>query len=314
MDRLACVGNSGIGALAYAPAADIWAGGKTTLDLDQLAVDSRLVLAGGVGDVLRELGRAGGSPGGARPKALIALDDNGHAIHGDSDVPEGYTHYLVKFPGAGDPPDIARIEQAYAKMAIAAGISFPASRLLPGEGGKSYFAVQRFDRDGADRVHVHSASGLLYADIRLPALDYRDLILLTRAVTRDQRQCRAMFLRAVFNVLAHNRDDHARQFSFIMERDGRWGLSPAYDLTFSQGPGGEHSSSVLGRGKGIARDDLIGLGKKADLKESDIAEIIGGVEAVVADWLAYAKEYGVGATSKREIAQALEAVRSSFVI
>jgi len=308
LDRLACVGTRAIGALSYAPVTDIWADGNSAIDLDRLAAESKMVLEGGISDVLLELGQVGGSPGGARPKALIAIDDTGCAVFGRDDIPETYTHYLVKFPGSGDPPDIARIEQAYAKMAVAAGVSFPKSTLLSGESDNVFFAAQRFDRTGKTRVHVHSASGLLYADIRLPSLDYQDLILLTRSLTRDQRQCRAMFVRAVFNVLTHNRDDHARQFSFIMERDGTWRLSPAYDLTFSYGPGGEHSTSVLGHGKSITREHLVALGKKADLKERDALEIINHINTVVSDWSVLAKECGVSKASQREIAQALNTI------
>ena len=309
LDRLACVGLRGIGALTYAPATDIWADKKSVLDLDKLAIDSQHVLEGNISDILDELGRVGGSPGGARPKALIAVNDKEQAIHGDVDVPSGYTHYLVKFPGSGDPEDIAQIEQAYADMAIAAGIIFPKSTLLSGESGKPFFAVQRFDRNGSNRVHVHSASGLLYSDIRVPSLDYQDLILLTRSVTRDHRQSRAMFTLAVFNVLAHNRDDHARQFSYTMERDGTWKLSPAYDLTFSYGPGGEHSTSILGHGKSITREHLTALGKKADLRHSDISQIIDHVETAVADWSQFAKHWDVSKVSKQEIAKVLNSVK-----
>jgi len=110
-------------------------------------------------------------------------------------------------------------------------------------------------------------------------------------------------------VLFRSRDDHARQFSFIMERDGTWRLSPAYDLTYSQGPGGEHSTSVLGHGKAITREHMISLGKKADLKEPDIVEIIERVESTVADWPTYARQWGVSSASTQEIAQALKSVR-----
>lgn len=309
LDRLACVGFRSIGALTYAPATNIWIDGKPVLDLDKLAIDSQQVLKGNISDILDELGRVGGSPGGARPKALIAINDKEQVIHGDEEVPNGYTHYLVKFPGSDDPTDIAQIEQAYADMAIAAGINFPKSTLLSGENGKPYFAVQRFDRDGSKRNHMHSASGLLYSDIRIPSLDYQDLILLTRSLTRDHRQSRSMFTLAVFNVLAHNRDDHARQFSYTMERDGTWKLSPAYDLTFSYGPGGEHSTSVLGHGKSITREHLIALGKKADLKNSDIATIIERVETAIADWPQYAAQWGVSQASKQEVSKAIKLVR-----
>ena len=197
----------------------------------------------------------GGSPGGARPKVLIAINEAGRAVQGD--IPEGYAPWLVKFANRNDPEDIARVEQAYALMAGSAGVALPSTRLLPGDRGRHNFAARRFDRDGSKRRHVHSASGLLYADFHLPSLDYRDLIALAQMVTRDSRDCNAMFKLAVFNVLAHNRDDHARQFGFLMERDGTWRLAPAYDLTFARGPGGEHTTSVLGRGKDIARSHLL---------------------------------------------------------
>tara|TARA_R110002012_G_scaffold82942_2_gene209162 strand:+ start:12484 stop:13728 length:1245 start_codon:yes stop_codon:yes gene_type:complete len=309
LDRLACVGASGIGALCYAPETEIWKAPDGQLDLDELAQDARRVLDGEVGDLLSILGKVGGSPGGARPKALIAVGEGGHAVHGTDDVPDGYAHYLVKFQGHGDPEDIAAIEMAYAVMAKDAGIEMPETRLLEGAAGKRYFAARRFDRVGRRRVHVHSASGLLYSDIRIPALDYKDLILLTRAVTRDQRQCQAMFTLAVFNVLAHNRDDHARQFSYIMERDGTWRLAPAYDLTWASGPGGEHSTSVLGHGRDITRKHLTELAKKADVKPQEAAEIIERVKDAVAKWPALAREYGVGEESARMIEKSLAEVR-----
>ncbi len=309
LDRLACVGSTGIGALCYAPSIEVWDAGNNDLDLDQLAADVRLVLEGDISEVLSTLGRAGGSPGGARPKALIALNDNHHAMHGTDDAPEGYDHYLVKFPGHDDRQDIAAIEMAYAMMAKEAGVIMPETKLLEGGKGQFYFAARRFDREGTRRVHVHSASGLLYSDIRTPALDYKDLIMLTRALTRDQRECTAMFALAVFNVLAHNRDDHARQFSFIMERDGSWRMAPAYDLTWSLGPGGEHSSTVLGHGKNITRAHLIELGKQADMKQQDAMQVIERAQAAVSEWKAFAGEYGVSHQSANMIATSLAKVR-----
>jgi serine/threonine-protein kinase HipA len=309
LDRLACVGSSGIGALCYEPSIEVWEAGNDDLDLDQLASDARKVLEGNVGEVLLALGQAGGSPGGARPKALIALNESGQAVHGTNDAPEGYEHYLVKFPGHGDPNDIAAIEMAYADMAREAGLNMPETKLLDGGGGKPYFAVRRFDREGKRRTHVQSASGLLYTDIRTPALDYTDLILLTRNITRDQRECKSMFKLAVFNVLAHNHDDHARQFSFVMTRDGAWRMAPAYDLTWSSGPGGEHSSSILGHGKHITRDHLIKLGKKADMKEHDISKVIEHAQAAVNKWETFASLYGTSRQSTNMVAAALAKVR-----
>jgi serine/threonine-protein kinase HipA len=305
LDRLACVGSNAIGALSYAPASDVWKQSNDALDLDTLAADARRVLEGDVSDVISELGQAGGSPGGARPKALVAVSSEGHAVHGNDELPDGYTHYLVKFPGHDDPQDMAAIEMAYAAMAKDAGVTMPETRLLRGGKGQLHFSIRRFDREGKRRVHVHSASGLLYADIRIPTLDYEDLIKLTRILTRDQRECRAMFILAVFNVLAHNRDDHARQFSYIMQRDGTWHLAPAYDLTWSQGPGGEHSSSVLGYGKDIGREQLIALGRKADIKDQDAGQIIDRAQTAIGNWKTYAAEYDVSKSSTTMIAKSL---------
>jgi len=309
LDRLACVGSSGMGALCYAPSIKVWEAGKDDLDLDQLATDAKMVLEGNTSEVLLALGQAGGSPGGARPKALIALNKNDHAVHGIDEAPEGFEHYLVKFPGHDDPDDIAAIEMAYAEMAKEAGVLMPETKLLEGGKGKLYFAAHRFDRQGTRRVHVQSASGLLYTDIRIPALDYTDLIMLTRNITRDQRECKAMFTLAVFNVLAHNRDDHARQFSFVMERNGTWRMAPAYDLTWSSGPGGEHSSSVLGHGKDISRDHLIKLGKKAEMKESETTRIIDQTQAAISKWEMLARKYGASHQSTHRVAASLAKVR-----
>ena len=305
LDRLACVADRGMGALCYQPESEAWREQGQFLDLNELAAGAREVLEGGAEDAIAQLGRLGASPGGARPKVLIALDESGLPAQGGEDAPLCYTRYLVKFRGVDDPPDAAQIEQAYAMMARAAGVRVPETRLIQGGRGEHYFASRRFDRTGGDRLHAHTASGLLYADFRLPSLDYKDLILLTRFLTRDARECGEMFTLAVFNVMAHNRDDHARQFTFLMDREGNWQLAPAYDLTFARGPGGEHSTSVLGKGRGITKADLISLGKQADLAEKEVQEVLSRVADAVSDWTRFAKDSGVTAASRNRVRQAL---------
>ncbi len=305
LDRLACVGDSGIGALCYAPALDVWGTVDATLDLDRLAADARRVLAGHASDILDELGVVGGSPAGARPKALLAINAGGEAVHGPEPPAGGFVHYVVKFRGTDDPEDAAQVEQAYADMARTAGVRMPETRLVRGTRGDHYFASRRFDRDGTKRLHAHTASGLLYADFRLPSLDYRDLIALTRSVTRDRRQCKAMFTLAAFNVLSHNRDDHARQFTFLMTRDGQWRLAPAYDLTFAPGPGGEHCTSVLGRGRDIDRSLLLELGRYADLTEGESRDVVDRVSDAIADWDRFARTYDVSGGSRNRIGRVL---------
>lgn len=310
LDRLAWVGDSGIGALCYEPAINAWEENRSPLDLSRLASNAREILDGKASDVVAELGQLGGSPGGARPKAMIAINEEDNAIYGPTIADETYQHFLVKFRGVDDPIDAANIEKAYAEMAKAAGVRVPATQLISGERGTSYFVSQRFDRVGIERLHTHSASGLLYADFRLPSLDYRDLIALTRALTHDRREVEAMFTLAVFNVLTHNRDDHARQFAFLMTQSGEWKLAPAYDLTFSPGPGGEHSTSVLGHGKQIEQEHLLELGKTADLTDNESMQVIERVETTVASWDRFAKDWGVMNASRLHIANALVSIQS----
>ncbi len=304
-DRLAWVGDRGIGALCYEPGVNVWHEKQSALDLDLLASNARNVLEGNVSDVVAELGHLGGAPGGARPKAMVAIDADDGAIYGPTVVDARYQYCLVKFRGTDDPTDAANIEKAYANMAEAAGVRVPVTRLIADYKGNQYFVSQRFDRVGTKRLHTHSASGLLYADYRLPSLDYRDLITLTRAITHDRREVSAMFALAVFNVLAHNRDDHTRQFTFLMTRNGQWQLAPAYDLTFSPGPGGEHSTSVLGRGKQITDSHLVALGKSADLDDAESKRIIERTAAAVADWDRFARDCDVGEASRSRIGSAL---------
>lgn len=311
LDMLACLGNWAMGALVYEPEIDSPAP-EGAIDLDVVADETRRILAGAPDDLFPELLRLGGSPAGARPKALVCRRaDDGLLIHGAPVAPPGYDHWMVKFRGKDDPKDIGPIEQAYALMARDAGLDVPDSQLLPSGGtGPGYFATRRFDRVGtADRVHLHSAAGLLHADFRLPSLDYTDLLRLTLHVTRDHRAAVEMFRRVAFNVFAHNRDDHARQFSFLMTPDGAWRLAPAYDLTFSAGPGGEHATSVAGEGLHPATGHLLALAKLIDLKPSDATAIIDRVRHAVAGWQACADAAGVGRAWRTRIATAIVARR-----
>ncbi|MGE4455205.1 MAG: type II toxin-antitoxin system HipA family toxin, partial [Sphaerochaeta sp.] len=150
-----------------------------------------------------------------------------------------------------------------------------------------------FDRNGANRLHMHTASGLLHADFRFPSLDYQDLLNLTSMLTRDIREVEKMYRLAVFNVLAHNRDDHAKNFSFLMDAHGKWTLSPAYDLTFSSGPGGEQSTMVMGEGRSPDVEHLLRLGLNAKLSKQQIASIIDQTRSALSGWNTLARQYGV---------------------
>ena len=132
----------------------------------------------------------------------------------------------------------------------------PKTALLEGKKGR-YFAIKRFDRIGDKRVHMHSVAGLIHTDFRYPTLDYGDLLKLTMHLTKSMQEVKKVFRLACFNLFSHNRDDHAKNFSFLMDEKGVWGFSPAYDITFSSGPGGEHSTMYLGEGRNPTQDTVI---------------------------------------------------------
>ena len=299
LDRLAHVGFNGLGALVYEPDHST-AESSDSINLDKLAEQAREVLDGTSDEVLQDLLALNGSSAGARPKALIGLNnDRKNIIHGIHDLPDGYTPWIVKFSNTQDSADAGAIEYVYALMAKKAGISMPDVHLFSAQKGAGYFAVKRFDRNGKQRFHMHTACGLLHSDFRVPSLDYEDLIALTGALTRDAREIERLYQLAVFNVLAHNRDDHSKNFSFLMDVKGEWKLSPAYDLTFSSGLRGEQSTMVMGEGRNPSVDHLIKLGHEAKLSKARIAEIIDKTQTALASWKVLASEYGISANNIR---------------
>lgn len=305
LDRLAHVGRHGMGALVYEPDHSPTLG-QNEISLDQLAGQAQEVLDGASDQVLAQLMALNGSSAGARPKALIGVSEaRDRIIHGVATVPEGFTQWIVKFPNNQDGLDSGAIEYVYARMAQDAGISMPQSHLFPAQNGPGYFAVQRFDRCGIRRLHMHTACGLLHSDFRTPSLDYEDLIALTGSLTRDMREVEKLYRLAVFNVLAHNRDDHAKNFSFLMDEVGQWTLSPAYDLTFSSGPSGEQSTMVLGEGRTPSVQHLRKLGEAAKIPKPRIQEILDQTQSSLTKWPEWATPYGVSASNIRLIGERL---------
>ncbi len=311
LDRLAHVGLNGLGALVYEPDHSTQEN-SNSINLDKLAEKAREVLDGASDEVLQELLALNGSSAGARPKALIGLNnDRKNIIHGIHDLPNGYAPWIVKFSNSQDTADAGAIEYVYALMAKKAGISMPDVHLFPVKKGAGYFAVKRFDRNGKQRFHMHTACGLLHSDFRVPSLDYEDLIALTGALTRDAREIEKLYQLAVFNVLAHNRDDHSKNFSFLMDAKGEWKLSPAYDLTFSSGPRGEQSTMVMGEGRNPSVNHLIKLGHEAKLSKARITEIIDQTQTALGSWEVLAKEYGVSANNIRLISKYIHGIQKA---
>ena len=305
LDRLAYVGGGGRGALVYAPAEGASAA-IGEVDLGRFGREATEVLEGSDGALLRELERLGGSSGGARPKVQVALNEAGRARSDDAALPPGFTSWIVKFRARTDREDSAPLEKAYADVASAGGIALPRTRLIPVEGEPGYFATERFDRaPGGRRRHMLSIAGMLEADWSVPSIDYDGLLDAIRGATRDDSAVLEAFRRMVFNVAAINRDDHAKQHSLLLDRNGRWRLSPAYDLTFSIA-GGEHYLAVDGRGSDITRREILAVAKRQSIAATRANAIVDEVVAAVASLPAVAAEFGATRDAIAEVRRAIE--------
>ncbi|MCP5396093.1 MAG: type II toxin-antitoxin system HipA family toxin [Sphingomonadaceae bacterium] len=317
VDRLALVGSRGRGALTFRPATLDAGEGAGAIDLDLLAHEARQVLVGEEAELGALLERLGGGSGGARPKVHVGIASDGSLRAGDELAgqggdpaigtgPEGWpVEWIVKFPALTDPADIGPVEEAYARMARAAGITMSETRLIASTTGRAHFATRRFDRPApGQRLHMVSLGGAVEASPHMPSLDYDGFLRAVLAITRDVRDVEQAFRRMVFNVLAHNRDDHVRQHAFLMDEKGTWSLAPAFDLTYSHGPGGEHYMAVMGEGRDITRAHVEVLGERHGIARRRVGEIVDEVRAALVDWAAHAGDCGVD-LSLAEIAEAL---------
>lgn len=283
LDRLAFIGERAMGALIFEPADDI-AAEQNDLDLEQLAKDAALVLDNENADVaLRHLLLLGGSPQGARPKVLVNFDPVRGCVSCNTRHDAGEP-WLVKFPAGNEHRDACAIEALYARLAAHCGLEMPVSRFFDLDGAYSAFGVRRFDREAGLRIPLQSLSAALHADYRLPSLDYEMLLRLTRRLTGDEREVVKAFERCAFNVLTHNRDDHSRNFAFRLDRQRRWQLAPAFDLTFNEGPRGEHFTTIAGEGRAPTRGHLLELARRGGLTarqaEESLDRLCNGMSAL----------------------------------
>lgn len=256
LDRLAFIGEKAMGALAFEPN-DGEALDPQDVELITLAQDVRQVMVDGSEPLLRELALMGGSPHGARPKVLVNFDPDSNRM---SNTEQGAgTPWLVKFPAQHDDKEVCAVEAMYGAIAAACDLRMPVTRYFDLGSSLSAFGIERFDRTEGKRVPMHTAAGVAHADFRVPQMDYVTLLRLTQFMTRDAREVQQAFERCVFNVVFNNRDDHAKNFSFVMAPDDRWRFSPAYDLTFNGGPGGEHQMDICGEARAPGREHLMKL-------------------------------------------------------
>jgi len=225
LDRLSLVGSSGRGALEFRPDQSVLSNDET-INFELLAAETEKILGSDTyqGDSIESLYRQGGSPGGARPK--IFTNYNGK-------------EWLVKFRDNSDPTTIGQIEYKYSLLAKLCGVEMPETHLFENK----FFGVERFDRTPNGKLHVVSVAGLLNADYRIPSLDYLNIFQLCQSLTHNMQEMWKLYRLMVFNYLIGNKDDHAKNFAFIL-RDGEWRLSPAFDILPGNGMNGYHTSSI----------------------------------------------------------------------
>jgi len=310
LDRLRYVGLRGMGVLQYKPAFSFDYSLHQKLNLDLLAQESLDFELKEEDHFLDDLINLNGSSAGARPKILVSVDPKTNVLKA-SDNLLGHTHndWLIKFRSSIDPPDIGSIEYAYHLMAKKAGLDVSAAKLFKSKKCSGYFGVKRFDRASSSFYHMHTLSGLLHADHRIPCLDYQTIMKATAVLTKSEKEQKKQFRHAVFNVFSHNRDDHAKNFSFLMNESGSWSVSPAYDLTFSSGPGSEHCTTVLGNGKNPGQQELLKLATMFMIDAKQAVAIIDEVKDAVSQWKAFAKDAGVSKISSERIEKYLSTIR-----
>ena len=254
LHRLALIGENSKGALCYHPVIDM-VNKTTAMTFDEIARECQQILDSQPSEHLDDLYRRGGSSGGARPKIIV--NDDGE-------------EWILKFPSRQyDPDNAGEHEYRFNLCAKRCGIEIPEIKLFPSGICSGYFGSKRFDRCGkgehSTRIHMISAAALLEVSYRVPSLDYISLMQLTLYLTHSYKELEKLYRIMCFNVFAQNQDDHAKNFSYLYQ-NGKWELSPAYDLTYSRSYYGEHATSVNGNGKDPGLDDLYAVAEKFKLK------------------------------------------------
>jgi serine/threonine-protein kinase HipA len=317
LDRLAYMGERTMGALTFKPTISAGVRKKDTMleigslvDAARRAVQGTLTSDKKASESLKRVISVGTSAGGARAKAVLAINqDRSRVLSGQFDAPDGFDHWLLKFDGMGkdealgDSQQYGRIEYAYSKMARAAGITMTECDLLE-ESGRAHFMTRRFDRIGNERVHVQSFCAMTHRSFNYTGVhSYESLLQTALDLGLDDRVLRQIFLRMAFNVAAANHDDHTKNFAFLLPRDGRWALSPAFDVTFAYSETGQwtnqHQMSVNGKFRDIGTKDLLAVADQYSIPGAKAA--IASVSDAVANWGRFASDAGVGSATADDI-------------
>ena len=315
VERLCYTGSRGMGALEYVPAL-----GPNPKESESIEIDGLVKLASDIlqdresmhiqytENAMAEIIKVGTSAGGARAKAVIAWNkETGDIRSGQIQAGDGYEYWLIKFDdvkGNGDKegddgPQYTKIEYAYYLMAKDAGIQMSECQLFH-ENGRSHFMTRRFDRDlitGA-KYHMQTLGGIAHFDFNQPsAYSYEQAVEVMRRLRLSNKEISQFFRRMVFNVFARNQDDHVKNISFLMDRTGKWSLSPAYDMTYAYNPGGTwtgaHQMTINGKQSAIDMQDLLTSGHIMGLRKAEIDSIITDVRTSLSKWDQFAESAGL---------------------
>ena len=322
VERLCYTGKRGMGALEFSPCVSPKLDRPVPVEVANLVVLAQNVMSHrmdldvelgrdekGDAEAIIDILRVGTSAGGARPKALIAMDKSGNVISGQAEAPAGYDYWLLKFDGVtdlelGKPKEYGRIEYAYHLMAKAAGIEMSECRLLE-ENGRAHFITKRFDRRGGWKMHMQSLCGLAHYDFNMAgAYGYEQAFSIMRRLRLSKADATEQYRRMIFNVIARNQDDHTKNIAFLMDQKGNWKLSPAFDVTYSHNPAGkwtnQHQMSINGKRDHFKMEDLIALGDSISISRPK--EIIDDVLAAIEKWPEFAAAASLHESITRNIA------------
>lgn len=326
VERLCYVGSRGMGALEYQPATIGPPSSKKSIEVSKLVDLANRVLDERTGfhglfsgidnrEAINDILRVGTSAGGARAKAILAWNEETNEFRsGQVEADKGFEYWIMKFDGITSssdaeiavPKGYGKIEYAYHLMAVESGIEMATCR-LHNEGGRSHFMTKRFDRTKNGRkLHLQSLGAIAHYDYRQPAnYSYEQAIHVIRRMGLPRRDIEQQVLRAFFNIIVRNCDDHVKNIAFLMNRNGEWRLSPAFDVSYAWNPSGEwtarHQMSINGKRDDFKREDLIVLAESANIKKSQAEQMIQHIIEVIEHWPYFAREVGVDEEQIRKI-------------
>ncbi|MBC5841615.1 type II toxin-antitoxin system HipA family toxin [Flavobacterium sp. F-380] len=320
VELLCFIGTRGMGALEFEPSQLTVNKKAFDIEIDNLISLSQKMLSKREGfetnlsekdqNAMLDILKIGTSAGGARPKAIIAYNEQtGQVKSGQTLAPKGFEHWLIKLDTVsdvqfGESTGYGRIEMAYYLMATACGIEMMESRLME-ENGRAHFMTKRFDREGgAEKHHIQTLCAMQHYDFsQITSFSYEQLFQTMRLLRLPYPQAEQLFRRMVFNVIARNCDDHTKNFAFRLKKEGSWELAPAYDICFAYRPDSDwvsqHNLSINGKRKDITKEDLLSLAKSMNIKKANT--IIEQISITVANWFEYAEKANVEENLKHKI-------------